>query len=122
MYHKEEKKGHVNMKMIYLSGPITGRKIWEAKRHFQRVSIILRRQAARLTNEKVEAWDPTCISDADFAWETYMKVAKEIIHDPKISAICMMKGWENSKGCMMEIMWARALGLPIIYEPGAVRA
>lgn len=108
--------------MIYLSGPITGREMWEVKQHFQEVGIEVRRQLARFTDEKVEVWDPSRISDADFSWETYMKIAKEIIHDPKIKAICMMKGWEKSKGCTMEIMWARALGLPIIYEPGAMRA
>lgn len=110
------------MTMIYLCGPITGRPFWEMRDHFIQVSMMVRRQAARLTNEEVGVWDPSRISDADFSWETYMKLAREIIHDPKISAICMMKGWEKSKGCMMELMWARALRLPIIYEPGAVRA
>ena len=108
--------------MIYLSGPITGRKPYEVKKHFTDVSITIRRQSARYTDEKVKVWDPSKLSDADLEWETYMKMAKEVIHDPIISAICMMKGWEKSKGCMMEIMWARALGLPIIYEPGAMRA
>ena len=110
------------MKMIYLSGPITGRKLYEVKKHFTDVGITIRRQSVRYTGEKVEVWDPSRLSDADLEWETYMKIAKEVMHDPKIKAICMMRGWEKSKGCTMEIMWARALGLPIIYEPGAVRA
>ena len=96
--------------------------MWEVKQHFQEVGIEMRRQSARYTDEKVEVWDPSRISDADFSWETYMKLAREILQDPKISAICMMKGWEHSKGCLIELMWARALGLPVIYEPGAMRA
>ena len=108
--------------MIYLSGPITGRPMYEVKTHFTNVGINVRRSAARYTDEKVEIWDPSRISDADLDWETYMKMAKDVINDPKITAILMMKGWEKSKGCMMEIMWARALSLPIIYEPGAQNA
>ena len=110
------------MKTIYLSGPITGREKWEVKQHFSDASIMLRRQAARLTDEAVEIYDPSKISDIDFEWDTYMKVASAILHDPKVKGICFLKGWEKSNGCLMEMMWANSLGLKIIYEPGAMRA
>lgn len=110
------------MKTIYLSGPITGRNPIEMKNHFFEVAISLRRQAAKLTDEKVEVYDPSDISDANLAHDTYMKIARDVLHDPKISAICLMKGWERSRGCMMELMWAKAQGMPIIYEAGAMRA
>lgn len=108
--------------MIYLSGPITGRPFWEVKNHFNQVGMMVRRQAARLTDEKVEVYNPSKMTDERFAWETYMKIAFEVLQDPKIAAICMMRGWEKSKGCTMELKWAYDLGLPIIYEPGAKRA
>lgn len=108
--------------MIYLSGPITGRPFWEVKNHFNQVGMMVRRQAARYTDELVEVYDPSRLNDDGFTWDTYMKIAREVLQDPKITAICMMKGWEKSKGCMMEIKWAHDLGLPIIYEPGAERA
>ena len=110
------------MKTIYLSGPITGRNLLEVKNHFFDVAVGLRRQAARISDEKVEVYDPSELADQNLTWDTYMMIARAVIHDPNISAICLMKGWENSKGCFMEAMWAKALGLPIIYEAGAMRA
>ena len=100
---------------IYISGPITGVPEYESLVAFNNVEDRIARAGHTPVN-------PRRISGWGLTWETYMKIAKEVMHDPKIKAICMMKGWEKSKGCMMEIMWARALGLPIIYEPGAVRA
>lgn len=109
------------MKTIYLSGPITGRTRYEVRKHFYDVGYMLRRQAARLSDEAVEIYDPSRVTDIDFDWSTFMKIACAVIHDPKMSAICMLKGWERSAGCVIERRWADALGLPVIYEPGAVR-
>lgn len=108
--------------MIYLSGPITGRPLLEMKSRFLNTGIKLIREAAKISEEEVRVLNPSDLSGMGLCWETYMKIAKDVLEDPQVDAICMMKDWEKSEGCLLEFMWARARGLHIIYEAGALRA
>lgn len=89
--------------------------------HFRRVGWRLV-DAMEKRHRKVKIVSPTTMSHMELAWDSYMQMARTIIKDPSIDAICLLKGWEKSAGCILELMWARAAGLPIIYEAGAKHA
>lgn len=107
------------MKKIYLSGPISGRRPEEAALHFKRTSWMLEAAAAKW-GEPIRTILPTELSRWDLGWETYMKMAKAILQDPSVDAICMLRGWHTSDGCKQELMWAISNGLTIIREPSAM--
>lgn len=46
----------------------------------------------------------------------YMKMDKQILK--RCDAIYLCKGWEESRGAVMEHDWAKDLGLEIYYEEG----
>lgn len=109
------------VKKIYLSGPITGRNEDQMYLHFSMVRWRLR-VAAEKRGMKVHLISPDSIAFWGLEWDSYMQIARTVLKDPTIDAICLMKGWERSAGCIMELMWAREADLPIIYENGAKHA
>ena len=52
-------------------------------------------------------------------WESYMTIAYGIVTDPSIDAIYMLKGWQDSKGAVIEWGWAMARGIEILYQDPA---
>lgn len=106
---------------IYLSGPISGRPEGEVDMHFRRAGWRLIDDAERI-HQKVQIISPTVLSHMELGWDSYMQIARTILKDASLDAICLLKGWEKSAGCILELMWARAEGLPIIYEKGAKHA
>lgn len=109
------------VKKIYLSGPISGRPPGVVDMHFRKVSWRLVDEAEK-RHQKVQIISPTVLSYMELEWDSYMQIARTIIKDKTIDAVCLLKGWEKSAGCILELMWAKTAGLPIIYEPGAKRA
>lgn len=107
------------MKKIYLSGPITGRPAEKVEEHFRRTRWMLELEAER-AGVPIKVITPTDFDHMGLGWETYMKIDLAIIEDPSVDAICLMKGWEKSKGCRQEMMVAKATGKMIVHEPGAV--
>lgn len=109
------------VKKIYLSGPISGRRDRDVAKHFNRVKWLLEYEA-EAAQANVQIISPATLSIMGLEWESYMKIARAIIEDPSIDAICLMKGWEKSDGCKREAMWAAAAGKTFIHEPGAAEA
>lgn len=106
------------VKKIYLSGPISGRRDRDVAKHFNRVKWLLEYEA-EAAQANVQIISPATLSIMGLEWESYMKIARAIIEDPSIDAICLMKGWEKSDGCKREVKWAAAAGKKFIREPGA---
>lgn len=106
------------MKTVYLSGPITGRPMAKVYKHFNNVMWAIYAEAEK-RQVALRIINPTIFSGMGLTWETYMKMARSILQDPSIDAICMMKGWEKSDGCKLELMWAHQNRLKVIYEAGA---
>ena len=113
---------------IYLSGPISGRSEAEARDHFADVAYALMKEHQRRNDEsrgKLGALiliNPMQINCWRLSWETYMQIFRDLLEDPSVDAICMLKGWENSKGAKTELALAAARGKTVIYEKGAKRA
>ena len=93
---------------IYISGPISGRPEKEVQARFGQV-------AQNVINAGHEPINPANISHWKLTWETYMQIAGEILKSGEIGAICMMDGWTNSKGALLEWVMARAMRIPVIY-------
>ena len=106
-------------KKIYLSGPISGRDIRAVKRHFAIAAFCLIDKGVD-EGEAIRVVSPDKLSAMDLSWDSYMKIAKAIIEDPSIDGVHMLRGWEKSKGCRLEIEWAIERGLPVTYEAGAL--
>lgn len=108
------------VKKIYLSGPITGRRREEVEKHFMRAGWRLIYEHGQ-AGETVQVISLDALSGMELTWESYMRIAQAIIEDPSIDGIHMLRGWERSKGCNQEIIWAMGRELPVTYEPGAVK-
>lgn len=106
---------------VYLSGPMTGKDPVKVDLHFRRMARRLVEEAKR-KKLKVHVISPTVLSPMKLEWDSYMQIARAILKDETVDAICLLKGWEKSAGCILELMWARAEKLTIICEPGAKRA
>lgn len=96
-------------KKIYLSGPMTG--IENHNHH------TFKREAERLRGYGYEVFSPHEVTiaepDAKDAWHQYMK--KDIAGLAQCDTICMLPGWENSRGATLEFFIATQIGLQIQY-------
>lgn len=107
---------------IYVSGPITGL----ANRNrlaFENVSSNLR----ELGHEVINPFD---LDHPDFnpegCWFKYLK--RDLAEVLACDAICLLPGWEESKGARLEVVVAQALELPLyrlnkdelVLEPVAI--
>ena len=100
------------MRKIYLSGPISGLSIEDAIENFQEAERLF-----EVLNFKV--FNPIKISpfDARKTWSDYMKDDLAVLLDfTHKDCIYMLSGYERSKGAMIELQIATALGLAIIYQ------
>jgi hypothetical protein len=96
--------------MIYLSGSISKRDFNEAFDHFKRVEKYFDQQ-------KSQTYNPVILGapDKDFTWEKLMRLAVTSMLI-KCDKICMLEGWQNSKGAVIERSLALTLGMEVIYE------
>lgn len=94
---------------IYISGPITGTKIPEALFRFNRAERKLKRMGYEVVN-------PTDMAMWGVSWRTYMAIAKVTLSSGDIDAIYFMPGWTASRGCNLEMKWAKELGIETHYN------
>ena len=88
---------------VYISGPITGRKMDEYMRHF--------------TAAEHSVVNPALVNSnlpKDFNHDDYMVVS--LTELMTCDAICILKGWHRSKGSREEIEEALRRRMPILYE------
>lgn len=95
---------------IYISGPITGIPEYESLVAFNNMEDRIARAGHTPVNpRRTSGWGLT--------WNTYMKIAQDILYSGEIDAVVLLKGWEKSKGATIEKTWAEANGIQIIYQP-----
>lgn len=102
--------------MTYISGPITGIEDWQSK--FEQAekwvvkNIDTQIKTPRLIGKRLE--EELEKTEEQIHWEEYMRCClRELTYCDTIYA---MKGWEDSKGAVIEVQLAYALGLRIIFE------
>ena len=63
--------------------------------------------------DNVTVINPRRISSWDLSWETYMQIAQAILYSGEIDLVVLLEGWEMSKGCCIEKVWAEACGIRV---------
>ena len=96
---------------VYISGPITGVPEYESLVAFNEVE-------DRLVKAGFTAVNPRRTSSWGLTWDTYMKIAREILYSGEIDAVVMLKGWKESRGAVYEWRVAQFLGIQVIYWGG----
>ena len=94
---------------IYISGPITGKSREEVRTAFFDAEIKLRSEGHEVIN-------PAEINHWELPWEDYMLIAEIILRRGSIDQIYVLRGYEKSKGSLIEIGWAKLLGIPVVYQ------
>ncbi|WP_278833509.1 DUF4406 domain-containing protein [Porphyromonas cangingivalis] len=100
-------KKHREGANIYISGGISGRNKEEVERQFCAAENQLREMLfnpinpLRLTNT------------VGLSWEDYMRIDIKALMD--CEAICMLNGWEESKGARLEFHIAQSLGMHVFF-------
>lgn len=98
--------------MIYISGKISNDNPEIQKNNLDRFFIV---------EEKLNSLGFKCFNPARYefiggTWARYLAKDLKWIEDNR-PTLYMMKGWQDSKGAMLEFEYAQLLGLEIIYEP-----
>lgn len=97
---------------VYISGPITGRDQKKYKKDFETVAALIRENGD-------EAINPADCSRWGLSWGLYMGIARSVLESGEVDAICMLRGWQDSRGASRERFWAIAKGIPVIYQDPA---
>ncbi len=96
------------MKLIYLSGKISGLPIEEVKAKFNKAQTNLKGAGYMPVN-------PIHLPHLhDKTWESYMKEDLKTLL--KCDAIYLLKDWKESKGAIIEYELAKLLKFEILYE------
>lgn len=93
---------------IYLAGPITG--VPDYRRRFLQARTNCGRKGHLVM-------DPSCLP-AGFDWEDYMPICLAMLE--RCDAICLLTGWERSRGAQKELWAARHWGKKVFQGPGEV--
>lgn len=104
------------MKTVYVSGAITGIDNWED--HFKKGEQTV---IKLFENEDIIIHSPLRFPKPDFdpndkvsEWNAYMKLSIERLLT--CDTIYLLKGWEHSRGALLEFHIAREFNFNIIYE------
>jgi hypothetical protein len=94
--------------IVYISGSITNRPIEEASKHFSKAEEFLKEKGHSVVNPMVLK------HDHDKTWLSYMK--EDIVALMQCETIYMLKGWDLSRGAVIEFNLAKELGFKIMFE------
>lgn len=106
------------MTKIYIAGPMTGYEQWNFPAFFE-----AERQLLKLGYEVINPAhnDGTTLELAlesaglperpNHSWAWYMR--RDLPHVLEVDALCVLPGWQKSKGASLEVQVAEAIGLPI---------
>lgn len=99
---------NINKKKVYISGAIAHLNLNERKEAFKKAADTL---------ESLGYWpiNPFCNGLPDEAdWRAHMKADIGLLLN--CEAIYMLKGWELSKGCKLELDVATSCGIQVMFE------
>lgn len=102
-------------KTIYISGKITGSPHYMAD--FRKAELFLAKEIGKGKLPYTSIINPAKTNatlPCDFEWDDYMKVCYKLLE--LCDAIYMLKGFEESKGAMRELVYANNMGLRVLYE------
>lgn len=92
---------------VYISGPISGLPIDKAKENFSRAEKRLLSMGYEVINPFNNGLDDTA------SWEDHMRV--DIALMMQADTLCLLEGYEHSRGCMIEFGLATDLKYNIMY-------
>lgn len=98
----------MSKKKIYISGAISHHDLSERKNAFEETA----RFCEACGFASVNPFDNGLPQPGD--WREHMKADLKMLLE--CDAICMMDGWEQSKGCKLEHDVASSCGLTVYYE------
>jgi hypothetical protein len=113
-----------DIKKIYIAGPMSGHDDWNFPAFFEAEQQLLGMgyeviNPAHNDGPTVElalesAGNP---SAPNHTWAYYMR--RDLPHVLSVDAICLLPGWQNSRGAKLEVHVAKAIGLPqVILRDG----
>lgn len=95
---------------VYISGPITGHEE-DAKERFRKTAdYVMNIMDAETINP--ELIGRAAAENADLDHEEYMEIAFTLLR--MCDAIYLMPGWEDSRGCQMEKVYAENRGMKVM--------
>lgn len=88
---------------VYIAGPITGHPSYRTE--FNHAEDVLRLAG-------VEPLNPADVElHEEATWQDYMRATTRML--TQANEVCLLPGWETSKGAQVEHAWATALGIPV---------
>lgn len=104
---------------IYIAGPMTGYKDWNFPAFFEVENRLIElghdpvnpahNDGATVQAALESAGKPEAPNNP---WRWYMR--RDLPHVLEVDALCVLPGWQKSKGASLEVTVAKAIGLPIL--------
>lgn len=96
------------MKKIYLSGPVSGRPLEEAREQFAQVEKFIQNKFGR---ENIVVFNPMTFNTyaPEKKWQDYMHTCLSVLE--MCDVILMIDGWQNSIGAQVEYLYAYGCGV-----------
>lgn len=101
------------MKVVYVAGPFRGRNAWEVEQNVRRAET-LAREAWLFGAAVICPHANTRFFDGSGPASLYLEGDLEILR--RCDAVLLTPDWETSSGAKAEVLLARELGLPVLYE------
>jgi hypothetical protein len=114
------------IKKVYIAGPMSGHDDWNFPAFFE-----AERQLLGMGYEVINPAhnDGPTVEEAlksagspsrpNHAWSYYMR--RDLPHVMEVDAVCVLPGWQKSKGASLETQVARAIGIPLmVIKDGAL--
>lgn len=101
-------------KLLYVAGPYSVGNTQENIRRAEMVSVNLIRQGFHVITPHKNTACYEKYEDGNLTYETWIKMDLDLLS--RCDAIYVMVNSENSLGVKKEIEFARAMGIPVIYE------
>jgi len=97
----------------YISGPMTGIENYNKQAFYRAETIIKNRGDIPVNPARTDIGNTSGMTNEQ-TWQAYMKSDIKILMD--CDGIYMLKGWESSRGALIELSLAIRMGLSVEYE------
>lgn len=111
------------MTKVYIAGPMTGYEKWnfpaffEAEAQLEALGYEVINPAhndGATVQEALQSAGP--VDRPNNLWSDYMK--RDLPHVMNVDMVCLLPGWQKSKGASLEVTVAKAIGLPLMVLKG----